>query len=96
MDLLGSMMLSAPKFQDPAGIFPEWSIDTTFHSLDEGLKAVRKRVGEDNYAVLAGLSERMKAHFAADPEDKTGEADKGYACLREMEELLPAIARRKR
>jgi hypothetical protein len=35
----------------------------------------------------------MRAHFEADPEDKTGESSKGRECIWEMEEILRSGAR---
>ena len=95
MDLLGSMMLSSPTFKDKTGYFPDRNIDTEFLALNEGLKTIRKRVGEDNYQALVALSDRMRAHFEADPEDKTEDGIKGRDCILEMEDILKASARRK-
>lgn len=95
MDLLAHLMLSAPTFVDKTGFFWEQNIETEFLSLTEGLKAIRKQIGDDGYEVLADLATRMRAHFEADPEETNGEAKKGYACIREMEELLPKLARRR-
>lgn len=96
MDNLGSMMLTAPTFKDKGGYFPQQNIDTEFFALNEGFKMIRKKVGEDGYEALVTLSDRMRAHFEADPDDKNGECDKGYACIREMETLLISLARRKK
>ena len=86
MDLLASMMLSSPTFKD--AYFTERSIDTEFFALNEGLGVVRKKLGEERYAAAIKLSNRMRAHFAADPEDSNGEARAGRKLIREMEELL--------
>lgn len=69
MDQLGWMMLNSPKFENNRGYFPERSINTAFFALNEGLKTIRKKVGEENYQVLAALSGKMRTHFKADPED---------------------------
>lgn len=95
MDLLGSMMLNAPKFEDDTGYFPGQNIDTEFFALNEGLKAIRQKVGEENYQALVALSDRMRAHFEADPEDKTEDGIKGRDCIIEMEDILKASSRRK-
>jgi hypothetical protein len=87
-DLLGSMMLRSPTFIDKTGYFPGRNIETAFYSLSEGLRLIRKKVGEERYLELVKMSERMRAHFEADPEDKTDDTLKGRAILREMEELL--------
>jgi len=95
MDLLGSMILSAPTFKDKTGYFPDRNINTTFFALNEGLKTIRKKAGEDNYQALVALSDKMRAHFEADPESKTEDVIKGRDCITEMEDLLKASARRK-
>ena len=92
MDLLGFMMLKSPTFVDESGYFPGQNIETVFFSLNEGLKVVAKKLGEDRYAALASLSERMRAHFEADPEDKTDGAIKGRELIHEMEDLLTGPA----
>ena len=63
MDKLGSMMLSAPTFNDP--YFTERSVETEFSALNEGLAVVRGNLGEERYAKLIDLSNRMRAHFEA-------------------------------
>jgi hypothetical protein len=85
------MMLGSPTFIDKTGYFSEQNIETEFFALNEGLKAMRKRFGEQNYQRLAELSARMRAHFEADPEDKTGETSKGRQCIVEMESILHAV-----
>lgn len=94
-DFLGSMMLSSPTFKDKTGYFPEQNIDTEFFALNEGLKTIRKKVGEDNYQALVALSDKMRAHFEADPEDKTEDGLKGRDCITAMEHILKASRRRK-
>lgn len=88
MDHLGFMMLKSPTFIDDSGYFPGRSIDTVFFSLNEGLKFVRKKLGEERYTALSALSDRMRAHFEADPEDKTEDGLAGRALIHEMEDLL--------
>lgn len=95
MDLLGWMMLNSPRFEDDTGYFEGQNIDTEFFALNEGLKTIRKKVGEENYQALVALSNRMRAHFEADPEDKTEDGIKGRDCIIEMEDILKASARRK-
>jgi hypothetical protein len=87
-DLLGSMMLGSPTFEDRTGYFPERNIHTEFFALNEGLKALRKTLGEDRYAKMVELSDRMRAHFEADPEDKTEDSMAGRQLIYEMEDLL--------
>lgn len=95
MDQLGSMMLSSPTFKDKTGYSPEENIDTEFFALNEGLKTIRKKVGEENYQALVALSNKMRAYFEADQEDKTEDGLKGRDCIIEMEDILKASARRK-
>ena len=95
MDQLGSMMLSSPTFEDKTGHSPEENIDTEFFALNEGLKTIQREVGEETYQALVALSDKMRAHFEADPEDKTEDSRKGRDCIVEMEDILKASARRK-
>lgn len=95
MDLLGCMMLSSPTFKDKTGYFPNRNIETEFFALNEGLNAVRTKVGEENYQALVALSDKMRAHFEADPEDKTEDGIKGRDCIIAMEDILKASARRR-
>ena len=94
-DFLGGMMLSAPTFNDKTGYFPDHNIDSEFFALNEGLKTIRKKVGEENYLAIIALSDRMRAHFEADPEDKTEDGIKGRNCILEMEAILKASRRGK-
>lgn len=86
VDFLGSMMLSPPTMRDPD--FPDRNVESDFSALNEGLARVRKQLGEDRYARLMELSNRMRAHFEADPDDTNGEAHKGYLLIHEMDDLL--------
>lgn len=88
IDHLGSMMIFSPTFEDHSGYLPGRNIDTTFFELNEGLKVLRKKLGEERYAGLVSLSDRMRAHFEADPENKTDDTLKGRALIHEMEDLL--------
>ena len=95
MNLLGSMMLEAPTFKDPTGYFPDRNITSEFISLNSGLEAIRKKVGEDNYGTLVEISSRMQAHFEAGLRDQPAETSRGRACIREMEDILRSVGRRK-
>jgi hypothetical protein len=64
------------------------NIDTEFHALNEGLKLVRKKIGEAKYQRLAELSDRLRAHFEADPENKTQDTLAGRRLIHEMEDIL--------
>ena len=94
-DFLGGMMLTAPKFEDDSGFYPDQNIETEFFALNEGLKTIRKQIGEENYQALVALSDKMRAHFEADPEDKTEDGIKGRDCIVAMEDILKASRRRK-
>lgn len=93
MDRLGMMMLKSPTFVDKTGYFPGRNVETIFHSLNEGLRLIRSELGEARYLTLIDMSDRMRAHFEADPEDKTDDTLKGRAIIREMEVLLKQKAR---
>src|SRR5579871_4483036 len=84
MDHVMSMMLGAPTFIDKTGYFPQMNLDTEFFALNEGLLAVRKKLGEERYATLKVLSDKMRALFEADPEDKTGDTQAGRQIIHEM------------
>ena len=88
MDLLGWMMLFSPKFIDQTGYFPGKNIETVFYSLNESLRTIRGTLGEQLYLQLTDLSHRMRAHFEADPEDKTDDGRKGREIIDQMRELL--------
>lgn len=88
MDKLASMMLESPRFEDISGYFPEQNIETEFYALNEGLRKLQKRLGEERYQRLKTLSDQMRRHFEADPEDKTDDAIKGREIILEMRELL--------
>ena len=88
IDHLALMMLKSPKFKDDSGYFPEQSIDTVYFSLNEGLKLIRKKLGEERFARLMEMSDRMRAHFEADPEDVTEDGLAGRAIIEEMENIL--------
>jgi hypothetical protein len=88
IDRLGMMMLASPTFVDKTGYFPGRNVETIFHSLNEGLRLIRANLGEERYLKLIEMSDRMRAHFEADPENKTGDTLKGRTIIDEMEALL--------
>ena len=94
MDLLGMMMLSSPTFIDKTGYFPWQNIDNVFYELNEGLRLIRGKLGEGRYLKLIAMSDRMRAHFEADPENKTDDTIKGRDIIVEMEDLLKQSARK--
>ncbi|WP_210254936.1 hypothetical protein [Methylocapsa sp. S129] len=89
-DLLGRMMRASPKF---IGYRDKSYIDETFRELNEGLRMTRGKFGEELYLRLSAMSDRMRAHFEADPEDKTGETRKGRAIIREMMAMVKPSGR---
>lgn len=95
-DLLGSMMLNSPTFVDRSGDFPGRNIDTEFFVLKEGLKNVRKKLGEADYARSLDIADRMRAHFEDDPEDKTDDSLAGRQLILDMEDIIKASNSRKR
>jgi hypothetical protein len=88
MEVLALMMLKSPTFIDKTGYFPERNVDTVFHQLNEGLRLNKAKLGEERYVQLIEMSNRMRAHFEADPENKTDDTLKGRRIIREMEFLL--------
>lgn len=45
--------------------------------------------------MLVALPDKMRAHFEADPEDRTEDGIKGRDCIIEMEDILKASTRGK-
>ena len=88
IDHLALMMLYSPMFIDKTGYFPHRNIDTVFQQLNEGLQLIRGRLGEARYLKPRDMSDRMRAHFEADPEDKTDDSLKGREIIMQMEDLL--------
>jgi hypothetical protein len=88
MDQLGAMVLMSPTFVDDTGYFHYQNIDTVFHQLNGGLRLIRRKLGDERYLKLMEMSDRMRAHFEADPENKTGDTLKGRDIVDEMQNLL--------
>ena len=95
-DFLGMMMLSSPKFIDRTGYFPHRNISTVFIALNESFELIKTKIGEERYFLLMQMSDRMRAHFEADPEDKTEESLKGREIINEMDDLLKQVSRNRR
>jgi hypothetical protein len=93
LDQLAYMMLASPTFKDKTGYLPGRNVDTAFFALNEGLLVVRKELGDARYAALKALSDKMRALFEADPEDKTGETHAGRMLIHEMEDILENVAK---
>jgi hypothetical protein len=95
-ELLGWMMLNAPRFEDKDGLFAGQSIETEFFALNEGWKKVRKKLGEERYARAVELTARMKALFEADPNDENGDAMAGRNIIFDLQDIIKASNNRKR
>jgi hypothetical protein len=86
IDHLAMMMLYAPTFEHD--FFEDQNIETVFQELDQALRLIQKKLGQERYQTLLSLSARMRAAFEADPEDKTGEANQGRRLIEEMQVML--------
>jgi len=89
------MTLAAPLFKDRTGYFPQMNLESEFFGLNESLLALRNKLGEERYERLKALSDKMRALFEADPEDKTGDTRAGRRVIPEMEDILRSTAKRK-
>ena len=94
LDHLGWMLLKSPKFVDKTGYFPFLNLDYVFEELNDGLVLNRLTLGEARYQELTGMSDRMRALFEADPEDKTGETAMGCKIILEMEDIVRQVRRK--
>ena len=94
LDHLAHMRLASPIFKDETGFLPHENIDTAFYSLNEGLLAIRKKLGEERYAALRMLSDKTRALFDADPGDNTGDARAGRKLIYEIEDTLRKVSKR--
>ena len=52
------------------------------------------KLGEERYSRRMEMSDRMRAHFEADPDDTTDDALKGREIIDEMRDLLKQSARK--
>lgn len=91
-DLLGMIMLSRPTFLDQD--FQRQNIDTVFAALNLGIESCKARLGGEAYLQLLALSDEMKGHFLADPDDTNGRARAGRALIHKMDALLKDGRRR--
>jgi hypothetical protein len=96
LDLLGSMILRAPKFLDKTGYMPFWNLDYVFTQLSEGLSVNRSKAGEERYHELTRMSAQIRALFEADPDDKTGQTLEGCKIIHRMEDILREARRKAR
>jgi len=94
LDFLAHLRLSSPTFKDETGYLRQMNIDTTFFSLNEGLLVLRKKLGEERYTTLRALSDKMRALFKSDPDDKTGDTHAGRMLAHEMEDILRSVGKR--
>jgi hypothetical protein len=94
IDYLAMMMLESPTFVDKTGYFSHRNLEVAFYELNEGLRLIRKELGEERYLKLMDMSDRMRALFEADPEQKTGDTLKGCRIIDEMREMLIQKARK--
>jgi hypothetical protein len=94
LELVVSMLSSAPKFIDVTGYFPYQNLDYVFRQLYEGLSLNRQTLGEERYQELMRMSDQTRALFEADPEDKTGDTLKGCKIIHQMEDILRQVRRK--
>jgi hypothetical protein len=94
LDLTASMLLSAPKFLDRTGYLPFLNLEYVFEQLHAGLAHNRQRLGEKRYNQLLEMADRMRALFEADPDDKTGESDRGREMIYEIEDILRQVPKK--
>ena len=94
MDLLASMMLSAPKFLDKTGYFPYKNLDLVFRELHAGLDFNRPKLGEERYNQLKRMADEMRPLFEADPDNKTGQTVEGRKIILAMEDILRQVKRK--
>ena len=95
IDFLAGMLRDSPTFVDRWGHFPRQTIDTQFTALKDSFAVLRRQLGEERHAQLIDMADRMRAHFEADPEDKTEDGAAGRKLLFEMEDVLRSVRRRK-
>jgi hypothetical protein len=86
LDHLNYIMFSGPAFEDPRFIGRD--LPTAFFELDEALLLIRDNLGERRYAQLKELSNRVRAHYEADPENKTDDTLKARELILLMEDIL--------
>ncbi len=94
LEILSSMLVSAPKFVDKTGYFPYRNLDYVFRQLNEGLNFNRPTLGEERHHELTRMPDQMRALFEADPEDKTGETLEGCKIIHQMEDILRQVRRK--
>ena len=88
LEILSSMLVSAPKLLDKTGYFLYMNLEYVFQQLNQGLSHNRQTLGEERYNELMRMSDQMRALFEADPEGKTRETLKGCKIIHKMEDIL--------
>ena len=88
VDVLGTMITGAPKFEDWTGYLPFMNLDYAFRELNEGLDFNRRKLGKERYQTLLRMSDEMRALFEADPDDKLGNKKKGCKIIHEMLDIV--------
>ena len=91
MELLSWMMIYAPKLENT--LENGRDLDSTFFSLNEGLRRQRGKLGDSRCDALLAMSDRMRAHFETDPENKTGDGQAGRDLIAKMEAMLDDLWR---
>ena len=94
IDVLGAMLLRAPKFADKTGYLPFRDLDYSFRELNEGLVFNRKKLGDERCLKLTQMSDQMRALFEADPDNKTGDTTKGCHIIQDMLEIVEQSRRK--
>lgn len=94
LDQLSHMLLRAPKFEDKTGYLPHRNCGYVFKQLIGGFDNIRQELGEACYGELLLMSDRVRALFEADPEDKTGETLEGCKIIHQMEDILRQVRRK--
>ena len=79
-------MISSPTFVSER--FADRNVRTVFTALSAGLTQAKDELGPEKHARLVDMSARMRAHFEADPEDKTDDTLQGRDLIDEMIDIL--------
>ncbi|OYU69895.1 MAG: hypothetical protein CFE28_07725 [Alphaproteobacteria bacterium PA2] len=87
------MMFSSPNFVDPDFIGRDR--ETAFSELNESLRRIQKKLGDENFAKLMEMSNRMRVHFEADPNNDNDETIKGRNIILDMEDILKSCMKRR-
>jgi hypothetical protein len=91
LDYLSVLLLESPKFENL--YYLRRDLDSTFAVFDESLRRLQPQLGRALYERFVRDSKQMRAYFAADPEQTTGDTRKGKDMVYELEDLLEARQR---